>query len=154
MIIFFISTPSISSNYLCVHITVVHSWSIWRKCLVQKHPRRWENIVMQPFCQMGQSRFLLQNAWESTSCWMTDWIRIPYFSCPLKCTVGGVPGWRSQLSVRLQPGHDLVVREFEPHVGLWADGSEPGACFQFCVSLSLCPSPVHALSLSVPKINF
>ena len=65
----------------------------------------------------------------------------------------GAPGWRSQLSVRLQPGHDLAVREFEPRVGLWADGSEPGACFRFCVSLSLCPSPVHAPSLSVPKIN-
>ena len=25
--------------------------------------------------------------------------------------------------------------------------------FWFCVSLSLCPSPIHALSLSVPKIN-
>ena len=31
--------------------------------------------------------------------------------------------------------------------------TEPGACFRFCVSLSLCPSPVHALSLSVPKID-
>ena len=50
---------------------------------------------------------------------------------------GGAPGWRSRLSVRLQPGHDLAVREFEPHVRLWADGSEPGACFGFCVSLSL-----------------
>ena len=60
----------------------------------------------------------------------------------------GAPGWRSRLSVRLQPGHDLAVREFEPRVGLWADGSEPGACFRFCVSLSLCPSPVRALSLS------
>ena len=65
----------------------------------------------------------------------------------------GAPGWRSRLSVRLQPGHDLAVREFKPRVGLWADGSEPGACFRFCVSLSLCPSPVHALSLSVSKIN-
>ena len=65
----------------------------------------------------------------------------------------GAPGWRSRLSVRLQPGHDLAVREIEPRVRLWADGSEPGACFRFCVSLSLCPSPVHALSLSVPKIN-
>ena len=65
----------------------------------------------------------------------------------------GAPGWRSRLSIRLQPGHDLAVREFEPRVRLWADGSEPGACFWFCVSLSLCPSPVHALSLSVPKIN-
>ena len=65
----------------------------------------------------------------------------------------GAPGWRSRLSVQLQPGHDLAVREFEPLVRLRADGSEPGACFRFCVSLSLCPSPVHALSLSVPKIN-
>ena len=65
----------------------------------------------------------------------------------------GAPGWRSRLSVRLQPGHDLAVREFEPSVRLLADGSEPVACFRFCVSPSLCPSPVHALSLSVPKIN-
>ena len=34
-----------------------------------------------------------------------------------------------------------------------ADSSDPGARFQFCVSLCLCPSPVHALSLSVSKIN-
>ena len=34
-------------------------------------------------------------------------------------------------------GHDLTVREFEPGVGLCADSSEPGACFRFCVSLSL-----------------
>ena len=47
----------------------------------------------------------------------------------------------------------LTAHEFEPRVRLWADGSEPGACFRFCVSLSLCPSPVHALSLSVSKIN-
>ena len=65
----------------------------------------------------------------------------------------GAPGWRSRLSVRLQPGHDLALREFQPRVRPWADGSEPGACFRFCVSLSLCPSPAHALSLSVPKIN-
>ena len=61
----------------------------------------------------------------------------------------GAPGWRSRLSVWLQPGHDLAVREFEPRVGLWADGSEPGACFRFCVSLSLCPCPTHTLSLSL-----
>ena len=60
----------------------------------------------------------------------------------------GAPGWRSRLSVQLQPGHDLAVRGFEPRVRLWADGSEFGACFRFCVSLSLCPSRVHALSLS------
>ena len=32
-----------------------------------------------------------------------------------------------------------------------ADSLEPGACFGFCVSPSLCPSPAHTLSLS--KIN-
>ena len=35
----------------------------------------------------------------------------------------GAPGWHSRLSVRLQPGHDLAVCEFEPRVRLWADGS-------------------------------
>uniref|UniRef100_A0A8C8Y7M8 Kinesin family member 13A n=1 Tax=Panthera leo TaxID=9689 RepID=A0A8C8Y7M8_PANLE len=34
-------------------------------------------------------------------------------------------------------GHDLTVREFKLRVGLCADSSEPGACFRFCVSLSL-----------------
>ena len=48
-------------------------------------------------------------------------------------------------------GHDLTVCGFEPRVGLCADGSEPGACFRFCVSLSLCPSSARTLSLS--KIN-
>ena len=61
----------------------------------------------------------------------------------------GAPGWLGRLGVRLQ----LAVRGFEPRVGLCADSSEPGACFRFWVSLSLCPSPTHALSLSVPKIN-
>ena len=36
-------------------------------------------------------------------------------------------------------GDDLAVGELEPHVGLCADSPEPGACFGFCVSLSLCP---------------
>ena len=42
----------------------------------------------------------------------------------------------------------ISVLEFKPRVGLCADSSEPRACFGFCVSLSLCPSPTHALSLS------
>ena len=50
-------------------------------------------------------------------------------------------------------GHHVIVHEFEPRVGLCADTSEPGACFGFCVSVSLCPSPAHALSLSLSKIN-
>ena len=31
--------------------------------------------------------------------------------------------------------------------------TETGACLGSCVSLSLCPFPAHALSLSVSKIN-
>ena len=50
-------------------------------------------------------------------------------------------------------GHDLSVGEFKPCVGLCADSSEPGACFRFCDSLTLCPSPAHALSLSVSQKN-
>ena len=65
----------------------------------------------------------------------------------------GAPGWLGRLSANFGSGQDLVVRGFEPPVGLHADSSEPGPSFAFCVSLSLCPSPVHALSLSVPKIN-
>ena len=43
--------------------------------------------------------------------------------------------------------HALVLRGFEPCVGLCAASSEPGACFWLCVSLSLCPSPACILSL-------
>ena len=47
--------------------------------------------------------------------------------------LGGSVGWVSDSG----SGHDLTVREFKPCVGLCADSSEPGACFGFCVSLSL-----------------
>ena len=61
--------------------------------------------------------------------------------------LGGSVGWASDFG----SGHDLTVCEFEPRVGLCADGSEPGACFGFCVSPSLYPSPAHALCLSVSQ---
>ena len=48
-------------------------------------------------------------------------------------------------------GHDLMGHEFKPHVGLCADSSEPGACFGFCVSLSLCPSLTSTFFLSVSQ---
>ena len=50
--------------------------------------------------------------------------------------LGGSVGWAADFG----SGHDLTVREgceFEPRVGLCADSSEPGACFRFCVALSL-----------------
>ena len=59
--------------------------------------------------------------------------------------------WVAQLAKHLTldfgSGHDLTAHEFRLHVGLRADSSELGACFGFCVFLSLCPSPAHTLSL-------
>ena len=48
-------------------------------------------------------------------------------------------------------GRDLTVREFEPHVGLCADGSEPGAPFGFRVSLSLSAPALRTLSVFFSK---
>ena len=59
--------------------------------------------------------------------------------------------WVAQLVKRLGfgSGHELTVREFEPHIGLCGDIPQPGACFGFCISLCLCPSPARALSVSL-----
>ena len=57
--------------------------------------------------------------------------------------------WLHRLSLRLQ------LTSWSPSSWVWAlqglctDSSEPGACFRFCVSLSLCPSPARARSLSL-----
>ena len=53
-----------------------------------------------------------------------------------KKTIQGAPGWLSRLSVRLQLRSRSRGPRVRARVGLWADGSEPGACFRFCVSLS------------------
>ena len=51
------------------------------------------------------------------------------------------------LTLDLGSGHDLMVHEFEPHIGLCADGSEPTwECLS--LSLSLCLSLSLSLSLS------
>uniref|UniRef100_A0A673U8R3 Small ribosomal subunit protein bS18m n=1 Tax=Suricata suricatta TaxID=37032 RepID=A0A673U8R3_SURSU len=66
----------------------------------------------------------------------------------------GAPGWLSRLSLRLRLRSDLTFVGSSPASGsVLTASSEPGACFWFCVSFSLCPSPSHALSLSVLKIN-
>ena len=50
-------------------------------------------------------------------------------------------------------GHNLAVCELEPHVRLHAVRSEP-AWNSLCLSLCICPSPVHTLALSLSlKIN-
>ena len=59
--------------------------------------------------------------------------------------------WLSQLSIRLWLRSWSRGYGFKPCMELCADSSGPGDCFGFCVSLSLCSSPAHALSLS--KIN-
>ena len=63
------------------------------------------------------------------------------------------PASAQVMILHFHSGHDLTFLEFEPHVGLCADSSEPGACFGFCVSLSLWPSSAHALPLSVSKAS-
>ena len=57
--------------------------------------------------------------------------------------LGGSVGGASDFGL----GHDLTGCGFEPHVGVCADSSEPGACFQFRVCSSPCPSHAHALSI-------
>ena len=58
-----------------------------------------------------------------------------------------------RLALGLGSGHDLTVHEFEPHVGLCADRTEP-AWDSLTPSLSLCPSLlVRALSLKINKLK-
>ena len=64
-------------------------------------------------------------------------------------SLGGSVGWASGSG----SGHDLAVRGFEPRVGLCADGSEPDACFEVRVFLSLCSSAICSLSLSLSLKN-
>ena len=49
-------------------------------------------------------------------------------------------------------GHDLTVCGFKPHAGLCADSSEPGACFGFCLPLSLPHPCLHSVSVSLSKV--
>ena len=69
----------------------------------------------------------------------------------IKERLGGSVGKASDFS----SGHGLTVHEFEPHVGLCADSSEPGACFGFHRSLSLSlPLPCsRSLSQKMNKLK-
>ena len=60
----------------------------------------------------------------------------------------GAPGWLNWLSqlTDFGSGHDLMPHWFELRAGLCADSSEPGACFGFCLPLSL---PLLCLCLSL-----
>ena len=63
----------------------------------------------------------------------------------------GGPGWLSRLGLPILVSarvHDLMVREFEPGVGLQTDIMEPAWDF---LSLSLSAPPLLNLSLSLSK---
>ena len=78
---------------------------------------------------------------------MRKYLHLPLplrYSKTLGCLGGSV-----DCASDLVSGHDLTVREFEPRVGVCADGSEPGARLRLSPSLSAPP----LLMLSLPKIN-
>ena len=57
--------------------------------------------------------------------------------------LGGSVGWASDFG----SGHDLTVHELEPHVGLRAHSSEPGASDSVSPSLSAPPALMLCRSL-------
>ena len=69
--------------------------------------------------------------------------------------------WVAQLVKRLTSAQVTISRFMgsRPVLGSVLTAPEPGACFRFCVSLSLYPSPAHTVcvcvcvSLSLSKIN-
>ena len=68
------------------------------------------------------------------------------FQCNLKNTHFGAPEWLSQLSIWLLILAQVMISWFMSSSP--ASGSVLTACFGFCVSISLCLFPAHALSLS------
>ena len=79
-------------------------------------------------------------------CWVWSLLKI--------LSLSGAPGWLSRLNVRLRLrswSHCPWVRA--PCRALCCGRLRAWSCFGFCVSLSLCPSPAHALSLCISKIN-
>ena len=69
----------------------------------------------------------------------------------LKNTFWGAPVWLSRLSLRLWlRSWSCGFVSSSPSIELCANSSEPGACFRFCVSRSLCSFPTHTLSTRLP----
>ena len=100
----------------------------------------WSRVISS--CSLRQ--WIVKNKEKKVSC------SIQIQSSPgLKMNLGP-PGWLAQLSVPLGSAHDIGVHEFEPHVGLAAINSEPASD---PLSPSLCPFPVHILSLCQESIK-
>ena len=70
----------------------------------------------------------------------------------LKAPVLGCLGGSVKAS-NFSSGQDLTVCEFKPCIRLCADSSEPGACFRFCLPLSLPLPNLCSVSLCLSKIN-
>ena len=90
--------------------------------------------------------------WKLTTYVEKQWILITYLTS-FKEVLCRTPGWLSRLSVWLRLRSWSCCAWVWARIGLCDDSSEPGACFGFFVSFSLCPSPARTLSLSLPLRN-
>ena len=137
--------------------------SLMEKCMLRVffHNRKWSNTHFcylnksGSFCLKGtgsnQIGFKKRNYGEENSLYYkTEKPKVENSDIVIQITFSLVtPGCLSQLCVRLwlrSWSYSLWV--WAPH---WALGWQAGACFRFCVSLSLCPSPIrtHCMSLSL-----
>ena len=87
----------------------------------------------------------------------------PEFHCPLNQnlilnSLGGVPGWLSQLSIQLLISAQVMISKFmesSPKSGPMPDSKAWSllceACLGFSLSFSLCPSRTHTGALSQNK---
>ena len=101
--------------------------------------------LLQIFTLASSSEIPLQNSRRESNHSCKKCMRFCQLNRIIEGHLGGSVSWTSDFG----SGHDLTVHGFEPHIGLCADRSEPGACFGFYVSLFLCSSPIHTLSLSL-----
>ena len=93
------------------------------------------------------AKYKKQVRWPSVSEWNQLWFirTVEYYSGIEKRN--GVTWVAQSVESPLQPRSWCC--------GLWVWAPQPGACFRFCVSFSLCPFPAraHSLALSFSKIN-
>ena len=105
--------------------------------------------------------------WPSSGNWMRGWVftrpiwrRVQVDRRTLEAGWQRVPrrpnslgAWMAQLDKRPTSAQVMIfaVCEFKPHVGLCADSSEPGACFGFCVFLSLSLPLPHSCSVCLSQ---
>ena len=122
-------------TFHCRNITIFLSWNVTQdplgtyptiQCIVQYHfPKSVKFLINRHICSYGCLVRKRETAFTS-------------FSSVLKVPFGGA--WVAQsvkrpTSARSQSRGPWV----RARIGLWADGSEPGARFRFCVSFSAPP---------------